>query len=87
MQTLIVLIYLTSFLFACEFCMALYNFWAFLIKQRKYKTWPLLMFYILIILLSAMRTYQTMYFFAERMKPRIVEFLFPPILNINLGVV
>ena len=67
--------------------MAIMNTWQFLIKQRKYKTWPLLMFYILTIWLSSMRIYTSLFYFFYVLKGDIVAYLLTPILNLNVGAV
>lgn len=67
--------------------MASYNIWAFLIKQQKYKTWPLLVFYVLAILLSISRLYYSFWYFYVQYSYGIIGHLSKPILVINLGVV
>ena len=87
MLVLVLLIYVTAFLFFSEVMLATYNFFAFLIKQRKYKTWPLLAFYVLALFLSAIRTLNYINYFKDNLEVRIADYMLAPILNINLGLV
>ena len=66
--------------------MALYNSWAFLWKQKKYETVPLLMFYIVLILLATIRVYYSIFFFYGYKSYDYIGYLMKPILTINLGV-
>lgn len=68
LNVFVAILYLTTVIYLCELAMALYNFWVFLIKQRKYKTWPLLMFYVIAIALISMRIYCSIFFFYESQK-------------------
>ena len=79
--------YFTTFCFICELAMALTNTWMFLIKQKRYKTWPLLMFYILTILLAIIRIYSSSCFFYDMKNLEIIGFLMTAILKLNLGAV
>ena len=38
--------YMLILLYFCLLCLIIYNVWCFLIRQKKYKTIPLLFFYI-----------------------------------------
>ena len=67
--------------------MAIMNTWKFLIRQRKYKIWPLLMFYILTICMSSMRIYTSLFYFFYALEGDIVAYLLTPILNLNVGAV
>ena len=67
--------------------MALTNTWLFLIKQKKYKTWPLLMLYVLIICIAAMRIYFSLFYLFTNLVHDLFVWLLLPMLKINLGVV
>ena len=84
---LVAVIYLTTVLFICELALAIVNTWAFVIKQKKYKTWPILIFYILAICSSIMRIYGSFWFFYIYTESEIFGYLFNPVLAIDLGVV
>lgn len=64
LQIIVSLIYLFSVLYLIELSMAVHNIWAYLIKQGKYKTIPLLLFYILAVLLCILRIYYTIWYFS-----------------------
>ena len=81
------MMYTCALFFTCELALAIYNFWTFLIKQRKYKTIPLLMFYIVVILLASLRIYFSIWYFYGKVQADYISDLMKPILNINLGVV
>ena len=49
MRIMVTVMYFSTICFIIELAMTLTNMWKFLFKQDKYKTWPLLMFYILTI--------------------------------------
>ena len=79
--------YLSTLCFICELAMALIITWKFLIKQRKYKTWPLFLFYILTIWLAAMRIYVSFFYFTIYQNYELLGDLLTPIIKLNLGVV
>ena len=79
--------YLSTLCFICELVMALTNTWKFLIRQQKYKTWPLLMFYILTIWLAIMRIYNNFFFLFIITEKEIFGFLLETILKLNIGAV
>ena len=87
LDSLVVLIYISILLFLTQLGLAIYNTWAFLIKQKKYKILPLLIFYVLVILLSISRICYSFFFFREYFNYRIINFLLKPIILINLGLV
>ena len=87
MNIIVASIYFATFCFTCELVMALTNTWMFLIRQRKYKTRPLLAFYILAISLAATRIYTCIFKFFLKESNEIFGELFPPILKLNLGAV
>ena len=57
LRVLVAVMYFSTICFICELALALTNLWRFLIRQRKYKAWPLLLFYILTIMLATIRIY------------------------------
>lgn len=67
--------------------MACYNIWAFIIKQKKYKTLPLLVFYVLVVLLTLMRIYFAVWALEEYPKNWIFAFELMPIIKVNLGLI
>ena len=82
----VVLIYVACFLLTLQMVLTLYNCWAFLYKQQKYKTLPLLLFYVLTMLLTIGRiAYDIMqfgYLFEQYVIPTML-----PILKINMGLI
>ena len=80
-------IYLFTVLYIIELALALYNIWTFLIKQGKYKTVPLLLFYILTVWLIAMRIYYSVWYFNVWINSEIVISEIKNVLKINLGLV
>ena len=87
LKILVAFMYVSSFCFICELIMALTNTWMFLIKQRKYKTWPLLMFYILTIWLAGMRLITSILYFRTIVEQDLFGFTLNPILKLNIGLV
>ena len=87
MNIIVASIYFATLCFTCELVMALTNTWMFLIKQRKYKTRPLLVFYILAICLATIRIYSCVFDFYLREEHEIFGSLLPAILKLNLGAV
>lgn len=80
--------YFSAFAFLGMFSLAVYNSWAFLWKQKKYKTVPLLMFYIVVIALAILRVYFSIwYFYTLRGSTDFFDYLMKPVLNLNLGVI
>ena len=84
---IVAFIYFTTLCFICELAMALINTWMFLIKQRKYKTWPLLLFYVLTIWLALERIYSMFFLLFVKKNQDILGVLIPPILKLNIGAV
>ena len=79
--------YVSALCFTCELAMALTTVWKFLIKQKKYKTWPLLYLYILTIGLAVMRIYDSIFFLFTHLKFDLFGWLLVPIMKLNLGAV
>ena len=67
--------------------MSLTNTYMFLIKQGKYKTWPLLLFYVLTSWLAVMRVYWSFCFFINIVEQDLFGFLLLPMLKLNVGVI
>ena len=87
MNIVVVCMYSATLCYTCELVMALTNTWLFLIKQRKYKTRPLLVFYILAICLATIRIYSCIFDLYRREVHEIFGSLLPAILKLNLGAV
>ena len=87
LRIIIAFMYFNTLCFICELAMALNNTWQFLIKQRKYKTWPLLMFYVLTICLATMRIYHSFFFLFVVIEKEVFGTLLSAILKLNLGAV
>ena len=87
MNIIVATVYFATLCYTCELVMALTNTWMFLIRQRKYKTRPLLAFYILAICLAANRIYSCVFDFYRREDHEIFGTLLPAILKLNLGAV
>ena len=80
--------YFSAALFLGMLFLALYNSWAFLWKQKKYKTIPLLMFYIVVIALAIMRVYFSIwYFYGLYLDADFFGSLMKPVLNLTLGLI
>lgn len=63
---LVFAIYFSALCFVLQLALACHHIWLFLIKQEKYKTTPLLMFYILIVMLSVTRILNNIYILWEK---------------------
>ena len=87
LRTVIALMYISAACFIVELTLAIFNTWNFLIKQKKYKTWPLLMFYILTIALALMRLYFSVGLFYIVLKQELFGILIKTILKLNIGAV
>ena len=87
LNIVIAVMYFATLCFICELAMALTVTWKFLIRQRKYKIWPLLMFYILTISLAAMRIYGSSFYFFILIEKELFGQLLIPIIKLNLGAV
>ena len=87
MRSIVAILYISIVCFLGELTLAIYNTWKFLIKQRKYKTWFLLLFYVLTISLVLSRIYYTICFFWVIEEKELFGHLLKVIIKINLGVV
>ena len=87
LNIIVAILYLSTFLFICELAMAVYNIWAFLIKQKKYKTLPLSIFYALTVWLMLMRIYFCLFYLTIIENESIVGSCFKPILKLDIGLV
>ena len=67
--------------------MAGHNIWAFLIKQKKYKTSPLVVFYVIVVLLSSLRIIQAITELKFTLDRTLFTVTLMPILKVNLGLV
>ena len=87
LEILVSVIYLCAFLFLCQLLMALYIVWKFLIRDGKYKTWPLTLFYVLVIWLTILRIYYCIYYFNIWINADIIGSEMKNVLKINIGLV
>ena len=87
LNILVAIIYISTLLYVFELLVALYNIKAFLIKQRKYKTVPLLLFYILTVWLCIMRIYYSVWYFSIWIDAEILGGSLKNVLKINIGLV
>mgnify|MGYP000875634176 CR=1 FL=1 len=87
LNTIVAMIYFASLLFLCQLTLAIHNIAVFVVKQKKYKTVLLPIFYGQVLLLTAMRLYASLFAFEAQKQLNIVEFIYIPLLNINLGIV
>ena len=55
--------YVVAGAFVLQLALVAYNTWAFLIRQKKYQTWPLAIFYALTIWLTLRRICFAIFFF------------------------
>ena len=67
--------------------MAGYNIRVFLIKQRRYKTGPLVIFYYLVVLLAILRLQWSIMYYWYLISFQYFPFLLEPVLLINIGIV
>ena len=87
LNILVFVIYLVAFLFFCQLLIALHNIWAFLIKQQKYKTSPLVVFYVIAVLLTLTEIYYSIWILYESVNKIFFAYEFKPILMINMGLI
>ena len=87
LSILVSAMYFSTLCFLCELSLALTNTWRFLIKQRKYKSWPLLMFYMLTIWLAVMRIYMSFFYLYINTVHSLCGVLLSALLKLNIGVV
>ena len=80
------MIYIATMLFIFQLVVIAHNILAFLIRQRKYKTWPLLLFYILAAFLSLMRMWYIFFIFEIRKNSNIYGFAYKSFVKIDLGL-
>ena len=59
LDILAILTYITCVIYLGQLAMTFQNIWAFIIKQKRYKTPPLLVFYILVFMLTCTRIWYT----------------------------
>ena len=84
---LIAIMYTLTVLFIGQFVFALVNTWMFLIKQKKYTTWPLLAFYLLAMFLSLLEAYVNFSLFFVVCNRRTFAVEMRPIIKIAIGIV
>ena len=87
LRIVVAVMYFLTICFIIELAMTLNNMWKFLIKQKKYKTWPLLMFYILTICLAVARIYFSFFYFVILANNGIFGNLLHPVIKLNLGII
>ena len=83
----VAMMYLSLAIFLSMLFLALYNTWEFIIRQKKYKTVPLLVFYVIVIMLASLRIYFSVFYFYGKLYHDYFGYLMKPLLNLNLGVV
>ena len=86
LNILVALIYMATMLFVFQLVVITHNILAFLIRQRKYKTWPLLLFYTLAIILSLMRAWYIFFIFEMRKNSNLYGFAYKSFVKIDLGL-
>ena len=86
MSILVVAIYATIAIFLFQLSFSCYNVWKFLICQKKYKTTPLLAFYVFVGILSTNRLIWTIMYFHYYLNLSILD-QFIPITKIDMGLV
>ena len=79
--------YFFCLLYVCQFMLAVYNIQAFIIGQRRYKTPPLLVFYIMVLLLTVTRFYFTLWCLPQFIERILFAAEMMPILKVNLGLI
>ena len=80
------LIYLSTAIFFGQLALAGYNSYAFLYKEEKYKTVHLLVFYILTFILTGLRIFYNIAFYANLVNEYVFSMLGMPIVKINMGL-
>ena len=79
--------YLNAALYALYLGMAGYNIRVFLIKQKRYKTGPLVIFYYLVVLLAMLRLQWSIMFYWYLIVSQDFTLLLEPVLLINIGII
>lgn len=87
LNILVAAIYLVVFLFLCQLAMASHNIWSFLIKQKKYKTSPLLVFYVIAVLLTICEIYIRIWLLNYYIHRTVVANELMPFLKVNMGLI
>ena len=87
LDILVILTYITCALYLVQLAMAFYNIWAFIIKQKRYKTPPLLVFYMLVVMLTCTRIWYSYFCLSYFIQADIVAGEIMPILKVNIGLI
>ena len=87
LTTIVSLMIFLTICFISELALALTNTWKFLIKQKKYKNWPLLMFYLFTIVLAAMRIYSSYFMFHIIVEQSLFAILLTVNLKLSIGII
>mgnify|MGYP007082950636 CR=1 FL=1 len=85
-NSLTFVIYLATVIFAAQMFLALHNIYAFLYKQGKYRTLPLLVFYVLTVVLTGLRLFYNLWFFRNLVVEYDFVMLGMPLVKINMGL-
>ena len=73
-------------IYLCQLAFAIHNTYAFLYKQGKYKTLPLLVFYILTYLLTIFRIFTSIFTIGSSFEKYIILNFGCPWLKLNMGI-
>ena len=78
--------YLATLAFLFQLGFLVYNSYWFLYKQKRYKTLPLLSFYILSLCLTALRIHFNIWFYCLERGDTVLTPIMMPLLKIDIGL-
>ena len=84
---LVTLQYVCASLFLFQLCMVTYNGYTFMLRKRRLDNLSIIGFYILIVLLTLLRFYYSIWFLYEKETQHITTLLMIPIIYIHMGLV
>ena len=83
---LTVSLYIAILIFGLQMALTLHNCYAYLYLQRKFKVIPILVFYILTVILTGIRLFYFLMFYANLENQYVFAMLGMPIVKINMGL-
>ena len=84
---MVVTVYCSSVMFASLLAFALYNTYMYIYKQSKWRTIPLLFFYLLANFTLAFRIYDTIFIMKLAEEFTIPSIMVPPTLKMCIGLI
>ena len=86
-----IVLVLTSYLISLGYFvllyLAMYNSYYFLYRQKKYKVYPLVLFYVLSIPCIVLRIYHSIWIIENTMYKQVLGFYGPAALKISIGII